>query len=105
MSLPPLVGAILLATGETAVAVEREIVPTTVAVPTPAVCDDQMQRVYEEVRAPYKYGVVLRPVAAGEYYDCPNVFRHGDKWYMLHVSIKDKVGYETCLAESDDLVN
>jgi predicted GH43/DUF377 family glycosyl hydrolase len=33
------------------------------------------------------------------------VFRHRGKWYMVYVSIKDKVGYETLLAESDDLLS
>jgi predicted GH43/DUF377 family glycosyl hydrolase len=37
--------------------------------------------------------------------DCPNVFRHGENWYMLYVAIKDKIGYETYLAESVDLVD
>src|SRR5262245_58132696 len=63
----------------------------------------EMQRVYEEVKTPYKYGIVLRP-KQNESVDCPNVFRHNGKWYMTYVAIKDKVGYETLLAESDDLL-
>src|SRR5262245_41069644 len=69
------------------------------------VTDDDMRRVYNEVKTPYKYGVVLAPDDKdAEYFDCPNVFRYGDKWYMLYVSFKNKVGYETCLAQSDDLL-
>jgi len=68
------------------------------------VADVEMQSVYEEVKTPYKYGVVLRG-QAGESVDCPSVFRHRGRWYMVYVSIKDKVGYETLLAESDDLLS
>ena len=62
-----------------------------------------MQRVFDEVQTPYKYGIVLRP-GENESIDCPNVFRHDGKWYMLYVAIKDKIGYETYLATSDDLL-
>ena len=34
----------------------------------------------------------------GELVDCPNVFRHDGRWYMMYVANKDKVGYETYLA-------
>ncbi len=67
------------------------------------VSDDEMQRVFDEVQTPFKYGIVI-PRAEGEQVDCPNVFRHGDKWYMVYVVINDKIGYETRLAESDDLL-
>jgi predicted GH43/DUF377 family glycosyl hydrolase len=82
----------------------RAIVPISVDEPGPAVSAADMQRVYDEVRTPYKYGIVL-PRGEGESVDCPNIFRHGDKWYMLFVAIKNKVGYETYLAESEDLVH
>ena len=62
---------------------------------------ERMKQVYEEVKTPYKYGVVIR----GEKHklvDCPNVFRYENKWYMMYVSM-NKVGYETLLAESDDM--
>jgi predicted GH43/DUF377 family glycosyl hydrolase len=64
----------------------------------------EMQAVYEEVKTPFKYGVVLKG-GAGEKLDCPNVFRHGDKWYMMFVGITDGIGYQTFLAESDDLLH
>src|SRR4029078_1679658 len=63
----------------------------------------EMQRVYEEVKTPVKYGIVLRP-GENESIDCPNVFRFGDKWYMVYIAIKGKVGYETYLAESKNLL-
>jgi predicted GH43/DUF377 family glycosyl hydrolase len=62
-----------------------------------------MQRVFDEVKTPYKYGIILR----GEdkkLVDCPSVFRHADHWFMMYVCM-NKVGYETHLARSDDLLN
>jgi predicted GH43/DUF377 family glycosyl hydrolase len=67
------------------------------------VSDAEMQRVYVEVRTPFKYGIVI-PRAEGESVDCPNVFRHGGRWYMVYVAITNQVGYETRLAASDDLL-
>lgn len=63
-----------------------------------------MQRIYDEVKTPHKYGVVIKG-EAGELVDCPNVFRHGGRWCMMYVAIKDNVGYQTYLARSDDLLS
>lgn len=63
-----------------------------------------LRRIYEEVKTPFKYGVVIKG-EAGELVDCPNVFRHQGRWYMLYVAIKDNVGYQTFLARSDDLLH
>ena len=63
-----------------------------------------LQRIYDAVKTPCKYGVVLRP-EADESFDCPNVFRCGGTWYMLYVGIRNNVGYETYLAESRDLLH
>ncbi len=67
---------------------------------------DHMQAIYNEVKTPYKYGVVLEP-PKGKLLDCPNVFRHGDKWYMVYVQFEPKPaqGYNTQLAVSDDLLH
>lgn len=63
-----------------------------------------MERIYEQVKTPYKYGVVLKG-EAGELVDCPNVFRHGDTWHMVYVKLdKKRTGYQTLLASSDDLI-
>lgn len=35
----------------------------------------ELQRVYEEVKTPYKYGVVVRPDENSEMVDSPTVFR------------------------------
>jgi predicted GH43/DUF377 family glycosyl hydrolase len=63
-----------------------------------------MERIYEEVNTPYKYGIVLRAPEGKEWVDCPSVFRHGGKWYMTYITF-DNNGYETEIAESDDLLN
>lgn len=64
-----------------------------------------MQRIYDEVKTPFKFGVVLNREAPDEMLDCPNIFRHDGRWYMMFVSIRGKVGYQTHLARSDDLLH
>lgn len=71
---------------------------------TDAVSQAEMQRVFEEAKTPYKFGIVLQPESKDELIDCPNVFRYGDAWYMLYVVNKQNVGYETYLAKSEDLL-
>ena len=71
---------------------------------TNTVSPAEMQAIYEEVKTPFKYGIVLDP-APGKKLDCPNVFRHGNKWFMMYVQLEDQPpGYTTQLAESDDLL-
>jgi len=38
-----------------------------------------LERIYREVRTPFKYGVILKG-ENGNAVDCPAVFRHGNKW-------------------------
>ena len=69
-----------------------------------------MQRIYNEVRTPYKYGMVVAPADNYHKIDCPTVFRVGDKWLMTYVVYNGKDGldgrgYETWLASSDDLLH
>ena len=59
---------------------------------------------YEEVKTPYKYGLVLTPPDDSRKMDCPTVFRKGNMWYMTYI-VFDGKGYETWLAESNDLLN
>ena len=81
--------------------VARQVVPATSGrrVVAPAV----MQRVYEKAKTPFKYGIILKG-EAGRKVDCPSVFRQAGKWYMVYI-IFDGDGYETALAESDDLLH
>ncbi|HEX3628778.1 MAG TPA: glycosylase [Verrucomicrobiae bacterium] len=81
---------------------EREIVPFKPA--DKLVSEHDMQQIYDEVKTPFKYGVVLKG-APEESVDCPSIFRNGNDWYMMYVAISNKVGYQTFLARSDDLVH
>jgi predicted GH43/DUF377 family glycosyl hydrolase len=65
---------------------------------------DTMRRVYEESKTPFKYGVILRHPEKDGLVDCPVVFRFNNRWYMTYVAMAGKVGYETELAVSDDLL-
>jgi len=63
-----------------------------------------METVFQEARTPYKYGIIVKG-EDGESVDCPSVFRCGGRWYMMYVAIDSaKTGYETHLAESDNLL-
>lgn len=64
-----------------------------------------MQQVYDEIKTPFKYGVILKGADTNELVDCPSVFRNGEHWYMMYVAISNKVGYQTFLARSDDLLH
>ncbi|GAB3996915.1 hypothetical protein GCM10028807_40730 [Spirosoma daeguense] len=63
-----------------------------------------MQRVYEEVKTPFKYGLVMTPADNDHKMDCPTVFRKGKQWYMTYLLYNGR-GYETWLAKSKDLLN
>ena len=54
-------------------------------------------------KRPIKYGIVIRD-PDGMKVDSPSVFRHEGLWYMIYIRFND-TGYETLLAESDDLLN
>jgi predicted GH43/DUF377 family glycosyl hydrolase len=59
-----------------------------------------MQSIHAKVKTPFKYGVILADTTP---IDCPSVFRHEGKWFLVYIR-HDGTGYETCLAESDDLL-
>ncbi len=64
---------------------------------------DIMQKIYEEVKTPYKYGMVITPADSSKRIDCPSVFRKGNNWYMTYIQFTGR-GYETWLAKSKDLL-
>ncbi len=66
--------------------------------------DSTMQRIYNEVKTPYKYGLVLIPENDSKKIDCPTVFRNGNHWYMMYL-VFDGRGYETWLAKSADFLS
>ena len=61
-----------------------------------------MNEIYGKIKTPFKYGIILKG-QDGKKIDCPNVFRHGYKWYMICVCM-NVVGYETHLVKSDPKV-
>ena len=100
------IAALLLVLAATLAAAEsstRTVLPFPTAKPR-LVSGKIMQQIHDEVQTPFKYGVVLK-AAEGELLDCPNLFRHDGRWFMMFVANKDKVGYETHLAVSDDLLH
>lgn len=68
------------------------------------VSQEVMQKVYNEVKTPYKYGLVVVPEISSKKVDCPSVFRKGKSWYMTYIQF-DGRGYETWLASSKDLLH
>ncbi len=81
----------------------RAIIP---AVPATRLVDtNTMQQIFDEVKTPFKYGVVIQGADTNEFVDCPSVFRSGKHWFMLYVAITNKIGYQTFLAQSDDLLH
>ncbi len=93
--LPPSVG---LAAPE-----ERSIIEARAPDAANTITPEELKTIYEEVKTPFKYGIIMRP-SEGHSIDCPNVFRFEDAWYMVYVGIKGKIGYETYLARSEDLL-
>ncbi|MBV5313140.1 MAG: hypothetical protein JZU47_07570 [Prolixibacteraceae bacterium] len=63
-----------------------------------------MQRIYQEVKTPFKYGLVLVPEDSKKMVDSPSIFREGKNWYMSYI-VFDGKGYETWLAKSTDLLH
>ena len=54
--------------------------PTTVP---PAVMDS----VYQEIRTPHKYGLILTGTDRSKKLDCPTVFRKGRNWYTTYIAV------------------
>lgn len=63
-----------------------------------------MEQIYQEVKTPYKYGLVLLPPSSDKKIDCPTIYRFGRDWYMTFI-VFDGKGYETWLAISKDLLH
>ena len=73
--------------------------------PLPVVVPQEvMEQVYEEVKTPYKYGLILITEDDSRKIDCPTIFQKDGKWFMSYI-VYDGRGYETWLAESNDLLN
>ena len=69
-----------------------------------SVPSDVMERVYETIKTPVKYGAVVK--FENDFTDSPTVFRKDGVFYMYFISISKDTGvsgYETHMAKSTDL--
>ncbi|RYD69940.1 MAG: glycosylase, partial [Sphingobacteriales bacterium] len=71
---------------------------------TNPVSAETMEKIYQEVKTPYKYGLVMVPDDKEHKMDCPTIFRKGKDWYMTYLIFSGH-GYETWMAKSSDLLN
>jgi predicted GH43/DUF377 family glycosyl hydrolase len=68
------------------------------------VLQEEMEAVFNEIKTPFKYGVVVQHPDSTKMVDSPTIFRQNDIWYMTYI-VFDGQGYETWLSVSDDLLN
>lgn len=68
------------------------------------VSEKVMKQVYKEVKTPFKYGIVLTAPDSSKMVDSPTIFRLNEKWFMTYI-IFDGTGYETWIAQSNDLLH
>lgn len=80
------------------------IVAGTTSYGQQTVSPEKMKDIYEEIKTPYKFGLVVIPDSAKLKIDCPSVFRKGKYWYMTWIQF-DGRGYETWLSKSRDLLH
>ncbi len=66
--------------------------------------EETMLEVYEEIKTPFKYGVVFQHPDTTKLIDSPTIFRDDGNWHMTYI-VFDGQGYETWLAESSDLLH
>jgi predicted GH43/DUF377 family glycosyl hydrolase len=67
------------------------------------VSDSDMSGIYNEVKTPFKYGIVFKHPDTSKLVDSPSIYRYRGKWFMTYI-VFDGKGYETWLAESKDLI-
>lgn len=102
--------AVLIGTGSYAQNKQKRRSTRTKTKTQTVVSQKEMRKIYEQVRTPYKYGMVVAPQDNSHKIDCPTVFRDGNSWYMTYVCYNGSNGtngrgYETWLAKSDDLLH
>ncbi len=74
---------------------------TKVAAPVP---QEVMEKIYQEIQTPFKYGIVFKHRDSTKLIDSPTIFRKNKRWYMTYI-VFDGQGYETWLAQSEDLLH
>ena len=87
--------AVILGFAQVLLAADTNEVRTVIpAIPEGRLVDAHtLAQIYDEVKTPFKYGVVIRGGGTNEFVDCPSIFCRGDHWYMMYVAITNKVGY------------
>jgi predicted GH43/DUF377 family glycosyl hydrolase len=65
---------------------------------------EEMNRIFNEIKTPFKYGVVFQHPDTSKMIDSPTIFRENYIWYMTYI-VFDGQGYETWLAVSEDLLH
>jgi predicted GH43/DUF377 family glycosyl hydrolase len=68
------------------------------------VTDSDLEMIYNEVKTPYKYGIVFSHPDRSKLVDSPTIFRNDSTWYMTYI-VFDGNGYETWLATSTNLLD
>ncbi|REG82718.1 glycoside hydrolase family protein [Algoriphagus antarcticus] len=68
------------------------------------VSPEKMEEIFNEIKTPFKYGIVVQHPDTTKMVDSPTIFRKNDIWYMTYI-VFDGQGYETWLSKSDDLLN
>jgi predicted GH43/DUF377 family glycosyl hydrolase len=63
-----------------------------------------MDSIYQEVKTPYKYGLVKVHSDTSYMVDSPTLFKRDSTWFMTFI-VYDGKGYETWLAQSNDLLH
>ena len=69
-----------------------------------AVPQEEMERIFNEIKTPYKYGIVVKHPDTAKMVDSPTIFRENGVWYMTYI-VFDGQGYETWLSESNNLLD
>ena len=69
-----------------------------------SVSQAEMEKIYQEVKTPFKYGLVMVPDDKDHKMDCPTIFKKGKYWYMTYLIFSGR-GYETWLSKSKDLLH
>ncbi len=70
---------------------------------TRTVSDKRMQSVFNKIKTPYKYGIVFQHPDSTKMIDSLSLFQWENRWWMTYI-VFDGRGYETWLAESDNLL-
>ena len=78
--------------------------PTSIIETTSVVPQEEMERIFNEIKTPFKYGVVVQHPDSTKMVDSPTIFRENNIWYMTYI-VFDGQGYETWLSQSDNLLN